>query len=145
MPILYGKFMYQKKYVILFKKLLTFYYLYVNMHMATRGNRQKIYILYKRERLFMFKKLIAGAMAAGMLVCGISAFACDCGDKNNTTYEYYMRGDGTHETWAVCHNSWCGSPYNRVGIQECEYSCVLINGIGYLQCEQCGDAIEFDW
>lgn len=93
----------------------------------------------------MLKKLIAGTMAAGMLLCGMSAFACDCGDNSNTTYEYYSNNNGTHDVWAVCNNSWCGAPYTHIGNEDCEFTCVLINGVGYIQCEKCGYTELFDW
>ena len=93
----------------------------------------------------MLKKLFAGAMAAGMLVCGMSAFACDCGDSSNTTYEYYSNNDGTHDVWAVCHNSWCGAPYTHIGTRDCEFTYILDGDIGYALCEECGYMELCDW
>lgn len=93
----------------------------------------------------MLKKLIAGTMAAGMLLCGMSAFACDCGRTDNTTYEYYSNNDGTHDVWAVCHYQGCGAPYTHIGDEECEYDYVLINGFTCIQCEKCGYTELFDW
>ena len=93
----------------------------------------------------MLKKLIAGTMAAGMLLCGMSAFACDCGRTDNTTYEYYSNNDGTHDVWAVCHYQGCGAPYTHIGDEDCNFEIEFTApDIAYAVCIDCGYSVLTD-
>lgn len=95
----------------------------------------------------MLKKIVSGALATGMILASVSAFACNCGEQYRTYECGYVGNDQHHEAYRCSYRA-CDDPFTDVGIKDCTYEWVRYEDpmtwdmVLVQQCTKCGHIKE---